>query len=252
MPFRPLNEVINELLHAREQGQPAASASLTRVVQGMRELFPPGMSHQEVVRHVMQQETVQVEIVQPTATTQLPAPRRVRRRWMDPVDATPTPDATPRYGDAFELMTESRPTGRRRYGAGFPRRQESHYNPQYRPAREIPLTSREACRCADFTYHVAPWLLDNERLRSYREDFMEHQRAQALGRTGQLDYLDDRNLVERRQARDLAGLDVSELDFEISRRVLEKPGGWGWIGEVLSATGWVGAVAQEGAGYRLG
>lgn len=41
-------------------------------------------------------------------------------------------------------------------------------------------------------------------------------------------------LVQLRQARELAGLDNSRIDVEITLRIIEAPAGWGWLGEYLS------------------
>jgi hypothetical protein len=45
-------------------------------------------------------------------------------------------------------------------------------------------------------------------------------------------------LIEVRQARALAGLDTSALDFEITRRALDNPSSWGEIGACLFYQGW--------------
>lgn len=49
--------------------------------------------------------------------------------------------------------------------------------------------------------------------------------------------LTDRQLVELRQARALAGLDNSELDEEIARRVIQDPQAWGWVGREMVTRG---------------
>ncbi|KAI8943735.1 hypothetical protein NX059_001715 [Plenodomus lindquistii] len=52
-------------------------------------------------------------------------------------------------------------------------------------------------------------------------------------------HLTDAVLVETRQARHLAGLDTSELDNEIARRILYDPRSWGWVGREVAVRGWV-------------
>jgi hypothetical protein len=49
----------------------------------------------------------------------------------------------------------------------------------------------------------------------------------------------NRRLVDTRQVRHMAGLDTSEIDAEISRRILRYPGVWGWVGRELGLRGWV-------------
>lgn len=49
----------------------------------------------------------------------------------------------------------------------------------------------------------------------------------------------DRQLIEIRQARAQAGLDNSDLDVQITRRILDDHLGRGWIGMELAIRGWV-------------
>jgi hypothetical protein len=51
-------------------------------------------------------------------------------------------------------------------------------------------------------------------------------------------------LIEMRQARAIAGLDTSEMDAEITVRVLSNPSAWGLLGALVVDRGW--------ADYRFG
>ena len=61
----------------------------------------------------------------------------------------------------------------------------------------------------------------------------------------------NRQLVELRQTRALVGLDVSEYDVEIARRVLANPGRWGSLGWAMRSRGWVEEVINDGEDYVL-
>ncbi|CAO2648360.1 Nn.00g076270.m01.CDS01 [Neocucurbitaria sp. VM-36] len=63
--------------------------------------------------------------------------------------------------------------------------------------------------------------------------------------------LTDRQLVELRQARALASLDTRELDEEITRRVLDDPRAWGWVGTEMAARGWVDDMEIAQRSFRL-
>lgn len=76
-------------------------------------------------------------------------------------------------------------------------------------------------------------------------------RRQALGDAGLFSTMSDRALVELRQARALAGIDVSEYDVEITRRILADPSGWGAVASVMRRRGWVDEVLNEGENYVL-
>jgi hypothetical protein len=49
---------------------------------------------------------------------------------------------------------------------------------------------------------------------------------------------EDRNLVEARQARHLAGLSTKEMDEEITHRVARDYDSWGWVGQCLRENEW--------------
>lgn len=53
----------------------------------------------------------------------------------------------------------------------------------------------------------------------------------------------DRNLVETRQGRVLAGLSTYSLDQEICRRVVGYPMQWGWIGRFVANASWTHGVS---------
>jgi hypothetical protein len=95
---------------------------------------------------------------------------------------------------------------------------------------------------ADTTYDIITQgrqevLADFQRFEAART---QHRRQGASRQSHTLrDRLTHRRLVETRQARAMAGLDTSELDVEITRRVLNEPRLWGQIGTELAVRGWV-------------
>lgn len=142
-----------------------------------------------------------------------------------------------------------------RYDVGISRRwPRANMRPAYRPRREIPLSSRDACGCYHFDYEHAPHrILANhldDLMQMYREDGENRIRRQVFAHSG-FGTTSDRQLVEMRQARALVGLNTSEHDVEIARRVLTDPQGWGTVGEAMRRRGWVDEVVTDGENYVL-
>ncbi|KAF2450637.1 hypothetical protein P171DRAFT_426969 [Karstenula rhodostoma CBS 690.94] len=127
---------------------------------------------------------------------------------------------------------------------------------RYHPDREIPLSCQDACRCSSFRIEVAIHRLpifsfDPDVMEARCRDERRRVRRQALGDAGLFSTMSDRALVEFRQARALAGVDVSEYDVEITRRILADPSGWGRVGSVMRRRGWVDEVLDDGENYVL-
>lgn len=72
-----------------------------------------------------------------------------------------------------------------------------------------------------------------------------------MGECGAFSTTSSRALVEMRQARALAGLDVSDYDMEIARRILSDPSAWGAVGSVMREQGWVNEVIDDVEDYVL-
>lgn len=113
------------------------------------------------------------------------------------------------------------------------------------------------CRCEHFNYEHAPHRLDDPAFHnlhsasSYVQANRDRVRRQALGGMGPFGSMSNRELVETRQARSLAGLDVSEYDRDITRRILADPSAWGRIGSVMRSQGYDEEVFRLGRDYRL-
>lgn len=140
-----------------------------------------------------------------------------------------------------------------RYDAGISNRwPHPNMMPPYRPSREAPLSSADACNCRHFEYEHAPHRLHPgyEMARIYREDHENGIRRRVFSESG-FGTTSDRQLVEMRQTRALAGLDVSEYDAEIARRVLADPEAWGALGAAMRQMGWVDEVINQGEDYVL-
>lgn len=91
----------------------------------------------------------------------------------------------------------------------------------------------------------------DEMMQEYDRDLRRRVRRQALGETGLFSTTPDRALVELRQARALAGIDVSEYDVEITRRILADPSAWGQVGSAMRSRGWVDEVLSDRENYIL-
>lgn len=83
-------------------------------------------------------------------------------------------------------------------------------------------------------------------INEYERERVDLARQRALGQSGAFNSWRERQLVEMREARGLAGLNTSEYDWEIARRVLEDPPPWGWVGKVMAGMGWVMEAEQVG------
>jgi hypothetical protein len=160
--------------------------------------------------------------------------------------------------NTYDLMVQETRAQSVHYGRGVHNRWETTFQlrPPYRPAREIPLSRQDACRCDDHCFEVAPHVLlrsenGSRVIQQYHREERRRVRVQALGDTGHFSTTTHRNLVEVRQARALAGIDVSEYDVEITRRILEDPAGWGRVGSAMRRRGWVDEVIEDGESYAL-
>jgi hypothetical protein len=144
-----------------------------------------------------------------------------------------------------------------RYGRGVRNRWDPTFEGRsYRPARAVPLSCQDACRCDDFFFEVAPYVLLRsnggvQTVQRYHREERRRARVQALGDAGLFSTTTDRDLVGVRQARALAGIDVSEYDVEITRRILADPTGWAWVGSAMRRRGWVDEVIDDGENYVL-
>ncbi|OAG01192.1 uncharacterized protein CC84DRAFT_279875 [Paraphaeosphaeria sporulosa] len=156
--------------------------------------------------------------------------------------------------NTYDLIVQG-PTARSvHYGRGFRIRWPAA-RVRYRIDRDIPLSPEDTCRCVLFrteynrrfvqTLDWHDWM--QNRIRCERR----RTRRQALGETGLFSTIPDHALVELRQGRALAGVDVSEYDVEITRRILEDPSGWGAVGSALRNRLWVDEVLEDGGNYVL-
>ena len=84
----------------------------------------------------------------------------------------------------------------------------------------------------------------------FAADHRHRIRRRILGESG-FSTTPNAELVEMRQTRALAGLDVSEYDVEITRRILADPSGWGDVGRSMRRRGWVDEVISDGEDYML-
>lgn len=161
--------------------------------------------------------------------------------------------------NTYHVLTQGRDHRRVRYG---PRTyNSSELRCSYHEEREIPLSHQGYCRCHDFlfehAYHILARSLFHDprghpgRLRRYQNQVSHLARRRALGDPRELDAWNNTNLIDMRRARAVAGLDTSQYDEEIARRVLEDPHGWGWLGRVMIEQGWELEVLQDGRNYVL-
>lgn len=174
------------------------------------------------------------------------------------------------HDDAYDLLTQNDPPHLRptSLGARMPSRVQginyamgashrlpsSRFVPGYGPAREAPLSSADACRCDHFAYEHAINILhqrgDFATLQLYEHEHRRRIRSRVVSESD-FPTASNRQLVEMRQTRALAGLDVSAYDVEIARRVLANPGRWGAVGRAMRRRGWVDEVIEDGEDYIL-
>ncbi|KAF1966640.1 hypothetical protein BU23DRAFT_314577 [Bimuria novae-zelandiae CBS 107.79] len=155
------------------------------------------------------------------------------------------------YNDStYGVLTQStHHTPQVYYGIGAWRRGvPPHPERTYRPPREIPLSSADACRCNHYAYeHAIHRIHDNYGAPQRTYNTIHRYRVRRhIFRTSAFSRATDRQLVEMRQARALAGLDVSGYDVEITSRILADPAAWGIVGREMRRRGWVDDVITEG------
>ncbi|KAL5417746.1 hypothetical protein PMIN03_001445 [Paraphaeosphaeria minitans] len=163
-----------------------------------------------------------------------------------------TPTGMSQDDNSYDLMVQGSAARSVHYGRGFRNRWPAA-RVRYRSDRDIPLSRDDTCRCilfrTEFARHIAPSLEWYDFMQTRIRDERRRTRRQALGETGLFSTIPDRILVELRQARALAGIDVSVFDVEITRRILADPSGWGAVGSALRNRGWVDEVLDDGDNY---
>lgn len=121
-----------------------------------------------------------------------------------------------------------------------------------RPDRDIRVSRRDRCRCSEVRLQIAQLGPDiTHVVQAYERDDRRRLRRQALGEAGLFSTTCDRALVDWRQARALAGVDVSAVDMEIARRILADPTAWGAVGSAMRRRLWVDEVLEDGENYVL-
>ncbi|KAJ4292813.1 hypothetical protein N0V90_009476 [Kalmusia sp. IMI 367209] len=156
--------------------------------------------------------------------------------------------------ETYDLFSQGSRPPQFRYAQGIARRlPPSRFRSAYRPAREIPLSCRDACRCPHYLFENNPRRFQHETgmLNEYHLEARYRNRRQALGEAGLFSTTSSLGLVEMRQARAMTGLDTSEYDVEIARRVLMDPQAFGRLGVAMRREGWVNEVVMESENYVL-
>ncbi|KAJ4301757.1 hypothetical protein N0V90_003851 [Kalmusia sp. IMI 367209] len=161
--------------------------------------------------------------------------------------------AAPVFDDAYEELTEGRPEYLETLYATGCTTMESReqHREDFRPFRRL----REISLPDEYCDSTPNYSVDSDNPALGDSNYQRglyYRRLCALEEYGEhFPHLTTRELFSQRQARHQAGLDTSEMDFEITQRVIQSPRDHGLLGDMMHAMGFIEEVERDGEDYQL-